>query len=394
VSPMLATAQVAVQNINLPAIPASGAFILNYGMLATSSIAFGASGATIQTDLRALSGLTTVTVAGSIASQNLTVTFTGVSGPATLLTITSDTLEDSLSNAITPVVTTTTIGSSAETLDAAILRTASLVQYFGIMIAEITTQVVQLAAAAVVQSFNKLAFFVSYNAADVQSGGMLDLLRTGTLTKSRGLFYGDVAATALVYMASYVGRALSVNFEGSNTTSTMHLKDLSGPQPDPSMTQTLLALCQAAGADAYVNLAGIPKVFTSGANRYFDQMYNLGWFVGEIEVAGFNVLAESSTKIPQTENGVSSLKSAYRQVCEQGVTNQYLAPGSWTSSTTFGIQADLLANISQRGYYIYSPPISQQSPTARAARQAPIIQIAAQEAGAIHSEATIININA
>lgn len=284
---------------------------------------------------------------------------------------------------------------SSETLDAAIVRTQDLIQYFGLMTAEITSQANMLAAAAVVQALNKIAFFVSRNPASIAPGGLLDLLRTGNFTKSRGLFYGGTTdAVALGMMAAYAGRGLSTNFDGSNTTQTMQLKDLAGVQPDPSMTQSLYQEAKDAGADIYASFEGVPKVVSFGANSYFDQVYNLGWFVGALKVAGFNYLAQSSTKVPQTENGVLGLVGAYRNVCEQAVANEYSAPGQWNSATTFGNQDNFLKNISQRGYYIFSSPIVQQSQADREARKAPLIQIALKEAGAIHSSTVIVTINA
>ncbi len=285
--------------------------------------------------------------------------------------------------------------NASETLDAAITRTSDLVQYFGLMSNAIESQADMLAAAAVVEALNKVAFFVQKASASIDSGGSLDLLRTGDFHKSRGLYYGATTdLEALIMQASYAGRGLSVNFSGSNTTITMHLKDLSGVQPDPTMTQTLLNKAQTAGADCYVSLQGVAKVFCSGENHFFDQVYNLGWFVGALQVAGFNFLAESATKIPQTEAGMDGLKGAYRDVCEQARTNQYSAPGAWNSPTTFGNQADLLENVAQRGYYIYSLPIALQSQVDRAARTAPIVQIALKEAGAIHKSTVIVNVNA
>lgn len=284
---------------------------------------------------------------------------------------------------------------ASETLDAAITRTVDLVQYFGVMSSSIETQTDMLAAAAVVEALNKVAFFVQKDDATIDTGGALDLLRSGNYHKSRGLYYGtDTTIDALVMQASYAGRALSVNFSGSLTTTTMHLKDLSGVQPDPTMTQTLLNKALAAGADTYPSLQGVAKVFCSGLNHYFDQVYNLGWLVGALEVAGFNFLAQSSTKIPQTEAGMDGLKGAYRDVCEQAVANGYAAPGRWTSPTTFGVQSAMLQNITQRGYYIYSAPISTQSQVDRAARKAPLVQIAVKEAGAIHSSTVIVTVNA
>lgn len=288
----------------------------------------------------------------------------------------------------------------SETLAAAITRTKDLVQYFGVLITQTLTdygQVKLLAAAAVLQALVKIGFFVSYDADDIDEGGALDLLRSGNLSHSRGLYYGDddnAGLQAMLYAAAYAGRALSVNFSGSNTTSTMNLKDLTTIQPDPSMTQTLYNKAEAAGVDLYTSLQGVPKVVCFGANSFFDQVYNLLWFVGALQVAGFNFLAQAATKIPQTESGMDGLKGAYRNVCEQAVTCQYSAPGSWTSPTVFGVPADLIANIAQRGYYIYSGPISKQSQTNRAARKAPLVQIALKEAGALHKSDVIVNVNA
>ena len=45
----------------------------------------------------------------------------------------------------------------------------------------------------------------------------------------------------------------------------------------------------------------------------------------------------------------------------------------------------MLRNIIDKGYYIYSKPIAQQSQVDRDARKAPLIQIAGKESGAIHS---------
>lgn len=284
--------------------------------------------------------------------------------------------------------------TSMETIDAAITRTKNLVEYFGIMCAELTTTDHMLAAAAVVQALNKIAFWFSYTPADIDPGGMLDQLTTGGFTKNRGLYYGNNLATALVMMASYAALGMSVNFDGSNTTLNMHMKTLSGVQPDPNMTQTLLNKAIAAGADTYVSIQGVPKVFCSGANVFFDRMFNLGWFVGAVTVAAFNVLAQNSTKIPQTESGMDILRGAVRQVCQQAVTNQFSAPGAWTNPVTFGNQQDLYLNVSQYGYYIYSTPIAQQSPASRADREAPLVQVALKEAGAIDSASIVINVNA
>lgn len=384
---------VASQTLTFSAVAASGTFVFNYGGHASAAINWNDTAAQVQAKLRAMAGLSEVLVTGTIAGEVLTVKYAGVYGVLSLATITSNSVEDSGSSAITITVATSVVG---ETFAAAVTRTVGLVQYFALMATATVAELGQtdvLALAAVVQPLNKIALVVSFTEADIQSGGTLDLLRTGSFDRTRGLYYGDLSGNAaLLYAASYAGRAFSVNFSGSNTTLTMHLKVLVGVQPDPSMTQSILDEAKAAGADTYVSLQGVPGVFSVGANRYFDQVYNREWFTGALQIAGFNYLAQTQTKIPQTENGMDGLKQAYGAVCAQGITNQYGAPGKWTS-TTFGNQADLLLNVSQVGYYIFSLPIAQQLQVDRAARKAPLVQIAFKEAGAIQESDVLVNIN-
>lgn len=381
-----------IQTLAFSGTPVSGSYKLNFGGDITAAIQYNATAADVQTAVQTLTGLELATVTGGPAPTTFIVNMKGYYGNAALMTVSDNDMATSAPVAVDVTVAQTTAG---ETLAAAISRTESLVQYFGIMGIQIFSDEDILAAAAVVQTMNKILFIVSNLQASIEASGVIDDLRTGNLSNTRGLYYGSSdEESALGFMAAYAGRALSTNFSGSNTTSTMHLKDLATVQPDPTMTQTILNLAQAAGADCYLSLQGVPKVFCSGENQFFDQVYNLQWFVGALQIAGFNFLAQSATKVPQTEAGMDGLKSAYRNVCNQAVVNQYSAPGTWNSSTTFGNQADFLANILQVGYYIYSQPVSLQSQTQREDRIAPLVQIALKEAGAIHKSSVIVFVNA
>lgn len=384
-----------VVNLAFSGVAASGDFKVTYDGDTSSQIEWDDTAEEIQVKLRAsVTGMENVVVTGSIASQSLNIQMASIYDP-TAVTITDDDLATSAPAAITVTVTEPT---AAETLAQAITRTSTLVQYFGVIcteIAAVLTDADVLAAATVIQALNKIFVFVSNDAADIAASGLIDDIRTGSFTQTRGLYYGDTDdLNCLEMCAAYSGRGFSTNFNGSNTTSTMHLKVLATIQPDPTLTQTQLNLALAAGADTYPSLAGVPGVFCSGANFFFDQIYNLRWFVGALQVAGFNYLAQSSTKVPQTESGMDGLKGAYRNVCEQAVTNQFSAPGVWTSSTLFGNTTQLLANVAQRGYYIYSVPVAQQNVAARQAREAPLVQIALKEAGAIQESNVIVTVNA
>lgn len=250
-----------------------------------------------------------------------------------------------------------------------------------------------LAAAAVVQPLKKLLFVSNYLATALNSGGLFYQINASRYTYSRCLLYTLGVTQARLMAAAYAGRAMSTNFDGSATTSTMHMKDLAGVLPDTGITQTILDLCKTIGADVYASIAGLPKVFSTGGNDFFDNVYNETWLVFALEVAGFNAIAQTSTKLPQTEPGIAVLKNAYINVLKQAVNNGFIAPGSWNSPELFGNPDSLRQNVLQLGYYIYSQPVNQQSQTARAARQAPLVQIAIKFAGAVHSSNVVVNVN-
>lgn len=88
------------QVLTLSAVAASGNFVLSYNGATTVSIAWNATAATIQSDLNALTGLGSVTVTGSIASQTLTIN-TGLASVNGLIYVTSNTLLTSGAVAVT-----------------------------------------------------------------------------------------------------------------------------------------------------------------------------------------------------------------------------------------------------------------------------------------------------
>lgn len=292
--------------------------------------------------------------------------------------------------------------SAWETVEAAVLRMKDVVYFFGILIDEemaIAEASAFASLATYCQVVSKMFFYCSSQVADLQPGSPLDLVRQGTKTNTRCLYHGNALLTGAsvqqtqIFAAAYAGRALSTDFGGSLTASTMHMKQLATITPDETVGQAQLSLADTAGVDVYVNISGVPECFTSGANEYFDNVYNQLWFAFALQTAGFNFLAGSSTKIPQTEAGIAGLKDAYRKVCEQAKIAGVVAAGSWTSPDVFGNPADLRRNVADIGYYIYSIPVSQQAQADREDRKAPLIQIASKLAGAVHSSSVIVNVN-
>lgn len=279
-----------------------------------------------------------------------------------------------------------------ETLAEAILRVKDLIFFVGILSTDYGDNSTWAALASSVQAYgDKILFLPSAELIDVI--GVFTTIKTAAEYNTRCLYYSTSALEARLFAAAYASRGLSVNYDGSNTAITMNLKQLSTIVPDESITQTIWQNCKTAGVDIYVSYAGVPAVVSNGANKYFDQVINLIWFVSQLKVNGFNALALVTTKVPQTEPGISVLKGAYREACNAALANGYVAPGRWTSSEYFGNQEDFILNIGQRGFYIYSQPVALQSAADRADRKAPLIQIAIKEAGAVQSSNVIVQIN-
>ena len=284
----------------------------------------------------------------------------------------------------------------SEDLDDAAARLKPLV-YFGGIASAFTSATEDLPGTATwAQSERKLYFAGSTGTTDFDGAtGAFAAVQSATQTQTRCLYHGSTGAGALAaYKWGYAGRAMSTNFEGSNTTQTMALKQIANVIGDETVDSTVYGKAQTYGVDVYPNIAGRASLQSFGANWFFDDIYNLGWFIAALEVAGFNALATTSTKLPQTEAGMDFLKGAYRKVCQQAVTNRFAAPGAWNSADTFGNPEDFIRNIAEEGFYIYSAPISSQSAAVRATRAAPLVQVALKFAGALHTSSVIVNINA
>jgi hypothetical protein len=88
------------QNLILSGVPASGSFVIKYGGASSAAINWNDDAATIQSKLRAVAGLTTVVVTGSLASMEVDIDLSSLSDVAALLVITTNTLMTSAPLAI------------------------------------------------------------------------------------------------------------------------------------------------------------------------------------------------------------------------------------------------------------------------------------------------------
>lgn len=285
-----------------------------------------------------------------------------------------------------------------ETLTEAITRLKGQMYFNGIITTRDCSDDEYIEAAKAVNGYqDRILFVPKTNKNALTTGGLFQTLKNYTFVKM--LYYGYGATetakkqNARNFAAAYASRGFAVNYNGTNTTLTMNLKDLNGIEADTTIDETLLNSLASVGADCFPSVEGLAKVVTNPQNGYyFDEVQNLIWFTSAIQRGVFNVLAGTSGKIPQTEAGLEKIDNAIEAVCKQAVTNGYLAPGAWNSPDTFGNYDDFIRNISEFGYYYYHTPVSEQAQAEREQRKAPLYSIAGKQAGAVQSANILIYI--
>lgn len=186
-----------------------------------------------------------------------------------------------------------------------------------------------------------------------------------------------------------MARMHAVNLRGENTAITMHLKELNVTAE--SYTQTEITKAKKVGLDIYTTTKLTPELLTSGANDFTDNRYNLIGYKDAIETDLYNLLHGTTSKIPQTTQGVNALVDQCEKTTREYVRAGVFAPGTWTSTDYFGDRTTFERQIAENGFYFLAGKLSDQSQADRAARKSPVIQGAVKNAGAIHSVDVIIN---
>lgn len=194
-------------------------------------------------------------------------------------------------------------------------------------------------------------------------------------------------------IASFMGRAFSVDFTQQNTTITLMFKQEPGVSAEELSESEALTLkgknCNV--FVAYVNDTMILQYGNMASGQFFDTIQNVDWLQNAIQTNVYNVLYTTLTKIPQTDAGVNQITTAISQACSQGVNNGMIAPGTWNGPSFGQITT---GQFLKAGFYVFAQSVALQSQADRAARICPPIQVAVKLAGAIQSVNIIVNVNA
>ena len=191
--------------------------------------------------------------------------------------------------------------------------------------------------------------------------------------------------------ASAFGRAFTVNFLGNNTTITLKFKQEPGIAAEMVTAQQADTL-KAKNCNVFVHYANDTAIIQEGVmanGDFFDERHGLDWLQNYVQNNLWNLLYTSTSKIPQTEAGVTRLMTNVEQSLDQAVNNGLLAPGIWNGGD---IGEVTVGDTLTKGYYVYANPVSMQAQADREARKAPVIQVAAKLAGAVHFADVLINV--
>jgi len=283
---------------------------------------------------------------------------------------------------------------SVETLAQAISAVLQFTNWYGLGIAdedELTPAEITATAAAIQASSLSRVFAVTSS-----DSGIIDSATTSDVAstlKAAGYSRTFVQySTKSKYAAlSAFGRAFTVDFTGNNTTITLKFKT------EPGVTYETLTSAQAAAVDAknanvYVYYANDTAILQQGVmsnGDFFDERHGLDWLQNYVQTNLFNLLYTSSSKIPQTEAGITRLLTNVEMSLDQAVSNGLVAPGVWNGGDIGQITSgDTLT----KGYYVYAQPLSSQAQSDREKRRAPLIQAVIKLAGAVHYADVQINV--
>lgn len=265
-------------------------------------------------------------------------------------------------------------------------------QFYGLVMPEASVSEHQAVAATVEAMGNKHIYGITTqdpNSLVANATSDIGYLVAASGYNRTTVQYSSSSAYAV---ASLLGRILTTNYNANKSVITLMYKQ------EPGITAEQLNSTQANALAAksvnvfvaYNNQTSIIQNGVMASGQFIDTVVGTDWLALTLQTSLYNQLYTSPTKIPQTDAGVNILQSAIEGVCFQAVQNGLLSPGVWNQAG-FGSLAQ--GDFVPKGYYIYAAPISSQTSADRAARKAPVFQIAAKLAGAVHTADILINVN-
>lgn len=283
---------------------------------------------------------------------------------------------------------------AVETMLQAVNASLQYTNWYGLAIADsadlVEADVISVAAAIEASSLSRI-LAVTTDDVNVLVAGNIDNIGYKLKAAGYARTFWQYSSSSKYAAISAFGRAFTVNFTGNNTTITLKFKT------EPGVTYETLTTPQAAAIDAingnvYVYHANDTAIIQQGVmanGDFFDERHGLDWLQNYVQTNLYNLLYTSTTKIPQTDAGVTRLMTNVEASLDQAVNNGLVAPGVWNGGPIGQIQSgDTLT----KGYYVHADAVANQAQSDREARKSPVIQAAIKLAGAIHYGDVQINV--
>lgn len=296
----------AIQKIVFSATPDAGTFKIKVGAETTAAIAFDDVAADVKAALELLTGVTSVTVTGSISTTGLTIEFTGVDGLKhwALVEVEDNTLEIS-GDDVSAVPSVVQYGSAEETWSEAFVAVKEFDNtWYGLLTTSRTkADIIELAA--LVEAYDKLFGFES-NDSDVITSATDDVfssLKALNYDRTFGIWSEN---TGEYHDAAWMGLELPKDAGSSNWA----FKSLSGVTPS-DLSTTAIGYLKDKNANYFEEVGGV-NIISSNAvvasGEYIDIIHGTDALHAGIGEDVFEVFIDNE-KIPYTDDGITLIRT-------------------------------------------------------------------------------------
>ncbi len=322
----------------------------------------------------------------------------GVGSTVTLAQLTGTGTDLSVVGLFNVAGSTSTAGvaSGGETLLNAITRTRNLVEYHAVMTTKEIEDAELITIATAMQS-QKLRFYEHVaELADMKDGGVCETIwnniKTAAVQYTHFLGYSNgTIKDALLFKCRAVSRLHSLRWEDGAVVYNMFGGQLTNMTGDSIIDNALMNEITQNGVDLYTEVnANFGGRYTKSIENDIEYNYYADTIEYRCQSAIANTLFNSGRKIAQVEADMDNIKNAIANELTIGASGIGGTNGGilglgliWNGATIGNDPQAHKDSIKQRGFYIYSTPIAQQSQVDREAHKAPTIQIAVKYAGGI-----------
>lgn len=271
--------------------------------------------------------------------------------------------------------------NDAESIDAAFTRIRALNdRWYSFCYSTDPDEADALKVAALVEASNIPTQFILRTDDEIclsaSTTQILSKLQASKYTRTYGFYSADVNVDAAV-----LGVICGLNSAKNNSAYTAAYKTLSGVEAD-SLTGDQLTNLTSYNGNAYTNFGNkydfiYPGISSGG--YHFDEIYLIDsakFYIQQYVVSGMT----SMLKVPQFEDGVSTIVSFIQNACMKLNQIGLIASGIWKADPVLDLET---GDAVQDGFYIQYESVADQTAAEKASRISPPIYVALLASGAI-----------